>query len=178
MDHLHWVLDGDDVRLAVVVDPPDHGGDGGRLSRPRRPRDEHQPAGLPGQRLGRGRQAELVERGDLGADQADRHAHETPLAVRVHAEAAHALERVADVDLARLPELLGLGVREQLDGQPLRVSGVEGLEGGPVQEPVHADDRGQPHLQVQVAGPGVDHVLQVLSDRHRRSSCRLLGTRP
>jgi hypothetical protein len=103
---LDRVLDRDDVARSALVDRVQHRGDGGRLPRPGRSRDEHQPLWqlhpLP-HSVG---QAEVVEARDPVRDQAQRQRHRSALVVGVAAEARLVLPVEGEVQLSLLDELV------------------------------------------------------------------------
>ena len=110
VQELDRVLDGEDVLLARGVDLVDHGGQRGGLAGARGPGDEHHPAGQGGHLANDRRHAERLERLDHAGDHAERRADGAALQVGVDAHAGGPRDRVAEVDLARVLELLALGV--------------------------------------------------------------------
>ena len=86
----------------VAVDVVDHGGQGGRLPRPGRAGDDHQPHGQVDQALDGRRDAELVEPGDLVGDDAQGHGARVALVEGVAAQAGLVAPAEGEVDLALL----------------------------------------------------------------------------
>src|SRR6202000_1844940 len=107
---LDRVLDGEDVVFAAVVDLVDHRGQRCRLSGARRAGDEDQPTRQAGQLAGGGRHAPGLQGLYHAGDDAEGRADRAALQVRVDAHARGPRDRVAEVDLARVLELLTLGV--------------------------------------------------------------------
>ncbi len=99
VDELDRVFDGDHVGVASLVDVLDHGGQGRGLAAPGRARHEHDPVGRDRDVLEDRGQAHLVDGRGRERDQADHCPHVTSLVKHVDAEARHALDLEAEVDL-------------------------------------------------------------------------------
>ena len=112
VDELDRVLDREDVLRPVAVDLVDDRGEGRRLAGAGRAGDEHEAARVPGEAVQDGRQVQLLERLDLGGDQAEGGADDLALEEDVHAEAGDARHRVGEVELAVQLEVLLLLARE------------------------------------------------------------------
>src|SRR4029077_20105494 len=94
-----------------------------RLTGARGAGDEHEAARPVGEDVKARRDAQLLERLDLGRDQAEGRAKGLTLPVHVHAEAREARDRVCEVDLAVELELLLLLGGENAVEQLLRAAG-------------------------------------------------------
>jgi hypothetical protein len=112
VEELDRVLHGHDVLLARVVDLIDHRGERGGLARARRAGHEHEAARLLGELVDRRREPEVVDRDEVGRDQAEGRADRRALEVGVDTEARVAGHRVSEVDLPVGLELLALVVGE------------------------------------------------------------------
>ena len=106
VQELDRVLDREDVLLAAAVDLVDHRRERGRLARAGRPGHEHEAARLLDELVDDRRQAELLDRLDLGRDQTECGADRGALHVGVDPEAAVRRHRVREVDLPLLLERL------------------------------------------------------------------------
>ena len=152
---------------ARAVDQVDHRGERRRLARAGRAGDEDEAARLRRRVLERRRDAELLERLQLRRDEAEGGAEALALEVDVDAEAREAGDRVGDVDLALVLEVLLLLGREDPVEQPL---GVLGRQPGellePLEVPVHADDRLGADRDVEVGRAARNHVLEQVVDRN------------
>ena len=171
VEELDRVLDGHDVVVARAVDLVDHRRERGRLARAGRARDEDEAARLRREVLEDRRKPELLERLQLGRDQAEGRAEALALEVDVDAEAREAGDRVGDVDLAlRLEVLLLLGGEDAVE-HPLRVLGAEAGElVEALEAAVDADDGLGADRDVQVRGAAHDNLLEQVVDRSRRLS--------
>ena len=128
VEELDRVLDGHDVVVARAVDLVDDGRERRRLTGARRARDEDEAARLLRKLVELRRQAEILERLQLGGDHAEGRAEALALEIDVDAEAREARDRVRDVDLpVDLQVLLLLG-REDAVEQPLGVVSGEARE--------------------------------------------------
>ena len=174
---LDRVLDRHDVLRAGLVDVVDHRGQRGGLARAGGAGEQHDPALLLGQPPDHRWEIELVHGADRErdrpADQRDRPA----LAEGVDAEARQALDRVREVDLPVLFELLQQpGLADHVLHRALGVLGREGLGALDGQElAVHAHHRRSRDLHVQVRPLRLDHPMEGFVDvehrllnRHRR----------
>ena len=107
----------------VLVDRVDHRRERGGLAGAGRARDEDEAARLLDEVVRRGRQAEVVDRLDRRRDQAERGADRGALEVGVDAEARVAGDRVGEVELPLVLELLALVVGEDRVDDLARVGG-------------------------------------------------------
>ncbi len=105
---LDRVLQGDDVRLLVAVDVVDHRGQGGRLAAAGGAGDEDEPLGDLAEALDDRRQRELLEGQDLRRDLAHDRGDAVAVAEDVHAEPRRAGQRVGEVGVVLLRELLAV----------------------------------------------------------------------
>jgi hypothetical protein len=180
VQELQRVLDGHDVAPARAVDVVDHRGQGRGLARAGGAGEQHDPALLLGQRADDRRQRQLVDGLDRDGDGADDQRDRAALAEGVAAKAREAGDRVGEVDLALVGELLQLGgVVEHLPHRSLGVLRRERRQPlDRVHGPVHAHDRSRGHLEVQVGAALIDEVVQaeVQVEAHC-SSNRRLGAR-
>jgi hypothetical protein len=162
---LDRVLDREDVLGALAVDLVDQRGKGGRLTRAGRARHEHEAAGLVGERVEARRDPELLERLDLGRNQAEGRAERLALPVDVHAEAREAGNGVREVDLAVDLEILLLLGREDPVEELLRRLGRQRLDVlQRLQVPAHADHRVRAHRDVQIGRVSRHHLLEQIVD--------------
>ena len=132
------------ITAASVVDLPEPVG----------PVTRTRPRGFVGEVLEDVRKAELLERLQLGGDEAEGGAQALALEVDVDAEAREARDRVRDVDLALVSKMLLLLGREDPVQHPLGVLGGEAREVlEPLELAVDADDRlgADRHMQVRGA---------------------------
>src|SRR5436190_662976 len=136
---------------ALAVDLVDQGRQRRRLTGARRAGDQDEAARLLGQRVQRAGDAELLERLDVGGDQAESCTERAALEEDVDAEARQARNRVREVDLAVDLELLLLLRREDAVEHLVRVLGCE-LRGVLIalQRSVHAHGRRRADRDVQV----------------------------
>src|SRR5207247_5899105 len=100
VEELDRVLDREDVLRPVAVDLVDQRGERRRLTRARRARDEDEPARLLGELVQRRRDAELLERLQLGRDETEGRPDRLALEVDVHTKAGEARDRMREVELA------------------------------------------------------------------------------
>jgi hypothetical protein len=133
---LDGVLHGQDVRLLGLVDVIDERRERGGFSAPGRARDHDQALLVRGKPKDGGRQPQLLDRQDLGRNQAKHRAHAQPAAEHVGAEprgqCGDLVRKVDVVGLLELPLLLGahhfkeqrlvLGVRQFLGKERDQVS--------------------------------------------------------
>ena len=124
---LDRVLDREDVLRAVPVDLVDDGGERRRLTGAGRTGDENEAARLLRQLVQRRRDAELLQRLDLGRDQAKGRPDRLPLEVDIDAEARQAGDRVREIELALDLEILLLLARKDPVEQLLRLLRREGV---------------------------------------------------
>ena len=157
---LDRILDRDDVVLAVLVGVVDDGGERGRLARSRRPRDEHEALAEERGALEDRGQPELVRRDDLRRDLAEDGAAARALHEEVGAEAGHAGDLVAEVDVAGFLEHLDLLLGSDLVQHRPEVLVVERVVLHPLELAMHAEDRRLAGHDVQVGRPGVEHELE------------------
>src|SRR4029450_13866258 len=107
---LDRVFDCQDVLGPLAVDLVDQGCKRRRLAGPGRPGDQDEATRLLGERVQRGRDAELFERLDVGRDQPEGGAKRAALEEDIDAEARETRDRMREVDLAvALERLLLLG---------------------------------------------------------------------
>ena len=112
-------------------------------------------------------QAELVDRGDPGRDDAHDEADRAALLKRVAAEASEALDAVGQVHFLRRLELLRQVRREQRLRESLGVGPLEPLLfAGDHERSVHAHHRVAADLEVQVGRAGGHGDLKKLVDMH------------
>jgi hypothetical protein len=156
---LDRVLDGHDVLFARRVDLVDHRCQRRRLARAGRPRHQHHPARLLRELVHSGRQAEIVDRDDVGGDEAEGRADRRALEVGVDAETGVARDRVGEVDLPVGLELLALVVGEDRVDDLAAVGRRElRIALHPDESPAHADHRWRPGGDVQVGRAAPDDV--------------------
>ena len=181
VEELDRVLDRDDVVVPAGVDLVDQRRQRRRLARARRPGEQHQPARLARELVHDRRQAQLVDRGDLGRDQAERGAERGTLEVRVDPEPRPSGDRVGEVDLPVGLEPLALAAREdRVDDLP-RLGRVERRVVERLELPAHAHGRRRTRGEVQVRGAPVDDLHQDFgevehgcdSDRQRAGASRV-----
>ena len=142
VQELDRVLDRHDVLLARVVDLVDHRRERGGLARAGRAGDEHEAARAARELVHDGRQAELVDRGQLGGDQAEGGADRAALVVGVDAEAGVAGDRVGEVDLPVGLQALALVVGEdRVDDLARVIRGEHGVALERRQTAAHAERR-------------------------------------
>ena len=135
----------------VAVDLVDDRRERRRLTGAGRAGDEHEPARLLCELVQRGREAELLQRLDLGGDQAEGRADRLPLEIDVHAEAGEAGDRVREVELALDLEVLLLLAREDAVEELLRVLRRErGVLVQALDFSTHANDWGRPNGHMEV----------------------------
>ena len=103
---LDRVLDRHDVHGLGLVDVVDHGGERRRLARPGRAGHQDEAAVLVGDRAHGVGQPDLFERGPAEAELPQHHADRAALTEDVDAEPADVGDRVGEVDLAGVVELL------------------------------------------------------------------------
>ena len=103
---LDRILDGEDVALVGLVDVVDHRRQRGRLAGAGRAGDQHQPLLLVAELLQDRRQAEILERHDLGRDGAEDRALAAAAAKDVDAEAGDVAELEREVDIVGFLERL------------------------------------------------------------------------
>ena len=162
---LDRVLDREDVLGALAVDLVDQGREGGRLTRAGRAGDEHEAAGPLGQLVEGRRDPELLERLDLGGDQAEGGAECLALPVDVHTEAREAGDGMREVDLAIQLEVLLLLGREDAVEQLLRDIGRQRRDLlQRLQLPAYAHDRVRAHGDVQIGRVTRHHLLEQIVD--------------
>ena len=125
VEDLDGVLDRHDVDLAVVVDVVDHAGQRRGLAGAGRAGDQDQAAGLHRERGEHRRHAEVVERDGADADAAEDQTGRATGAERVDAEPSDARDRVREVGLVGLLELLDEVLTQHLGDERLGVRGGE-----------------------------------------------------
>ena len=145
------------------------------LPEPVGPGEEDEAARLRRELVERGRQAEVLDRLDLGRDHAEGRSERLALVVGADAEAAEAAHAVREVELpVELETLLLLGGRDAVDQLPRRL----GIEHRCVLErldvTVHARDRLRAGGDVQVGGAGLHGALEKNVDGERKT-CLTLG---
>ena len=99
VEELDRVLHGEDVLGTVPVDLVDQRRERRRLARARGTRDEDDAARLLGQLVQRSRNAELLERLQLGRNQAEGRTDRLALEIDVDAEAGEPRDRMREVEL-------------------------------------------------------------------------------
>ena len=179
---LDGVLEGDDVAALGLVDVVDHGGQGGGLAAARGAGDEHEALGHLAEGLEHGRQRELIEGQHLGRDLAQHRPHPLVVTEHVDAEAGHAGERIGQVGVAVLRELLAVALLERRAHELEHFLGAQGGGVGDGQHlAVDAPVRLVPGREVEVGGPFRHHPLQQLVElgrawlRGRGGGCALLA---
>ena len=157
MQELDRVLDRHDVLPGGGVDLVDHRGERGGFAGAGHSRDEHAAALFERELLEHRRQAELVERRDLGRNDPEDGSELAFAAQDVHAEAAEALDVIGGVVLLELEQvhvvehvIRGQDVRDQ-DGHALL---GQGLELDLLHDPVDPQDRLGIGFQVHVGSAG------------------------
>ena len=120
---LDRVLDGDDVAAGLLVAVADHRGQRGRLARAGAAHHDHQAALGQHDFLQDRRQVQLLERRDLGVDQADHAADVALLHEGADAEAADAGRRDREIAFLGGVEFLGLPVVHDRAHQHRRLLG-------------------------------------------------------
>ncbi len=165
VQELDRVLDRHDVLLARGVDLVDHRRERGGLARAGRARDEHEAARPPRELVDRGREAELVDRGQPEGDQAEGRAERAALVVGVDTEARVPGDRVGEVELPVRLQALAL-----VPGQD-RVDDLAGVRAGELgvflqrrQPAAHADGRVGAGAEVQIGRTAVDDLHQEVSE--------------
>ena len=169
VQELDRVLDRDDVVGAGAVDLVDQRRERGRLTRARRAGHEHEAARLRGELVERGRQAELLERGDRRRDHPEGGREALALVVGVDTEAGEPADAVCEVELlVELEMLLLLGRRDPVDELPHEVGVELGEVGEQLDVPVEADGRQRAGRQMEVGCPQLDGLLEQGVDREQR----------
>ncbi len=154
---LDRVFHREDVARELCVAAVDHRSERGALARARRPHDQQQATLLEDQFAEDGRQVEAGQLRDVLRDEPHDHRVAAPLAHGAHAEAPHAGERHAHVELARFLQLLDAVRRHDLGQQVLRC-----IEGQQLAVDGHAlavdldEDRGVGR-KIDVRGPLFGH---------------------
>ena len=151
VQELDGIFDGNNVVGARGVDAVNHGGERGGLAAARGPRHQRYAAPLLADLVKDFGHEQLVERPNLGGDDAQYHSHVAALLEDVHAEAAEARYAVRHVELSLLLELLLLAVGHHAEGHVQHVFARDARKLRQRRElPVHADVRVVAHLAVQV----------------------------
>jgi hypothetical protein len=167
VQELDRVLDRHDVLVAGRVDVVDHRGERRRLARAGRPGAQDQAALLLADFLEHGGKEELLDREDLGRDDAEHEAHGSALLEDVAPEAPEVGDVVGDVDLEVVLELLFLAGRHDREGHRDRVFLHEAAHVCQRNErSVHADDGESAHFQVEIGRLPLDRNLQQIIDMH------------
>jgi hypothetical protein len=178
VEHLHRVLDGDDVALTLRIDVVDDRRQRGRLARTGEAGHEDQPVPLLGQRRHRGREAQRVEARDAGQHPAEDQADPAPLAERAHPEPPETGDAVHEVALVRLGERLGSAAWDHRGRDALGVFGLDGVERRFAEPPVDPEPGPRAHFHVHV-GCAVFHgeAQQFVQVQHD-ASARCIGGSP
>ncbi len=150
VQHLDRVLDRHDVARLVLVDVVDHRRERGRLARAGRTGDEHQTALLLGQPTADRREPELLHRRDAGQHAPQHETDGSALAEDVDAEASEPGERVGEVGLVVVEELVGPGLGQQCERDPLGVRRRDRLAVPRLEMTVDPEERGRADLDVDV----------------------------
>ncbi len=167
------VLDRDDVKRLGPVDDVDERREGRRLSRSRRPGDEHEASPHLAERADRLWNPERVEYRDLVGNRPERRCHRPALAEDVHPEPAHTRYRVGRVELLLVLEALALARRQDPedhlpDGLVVEYRASLDRSDGAVE----ADAAGHLGREVQVGCPDAHRVTQQVVDVERNIRCR------
>ena len=167
VEELDGILHRHDVLRPGAVDVVDHGGQAGGLSRPGGPGHQDQPPGLVGDGLDDRRKQELLERQDLGGNDPEDQPHRAPLLEDVDAEPPQARDRVGDVDLIVVLELLLLPAAHdgERHGDAVLLDEARQLGQGN-QLSVDADHRMAADLEMEVRGLPFRGDLQQVVDFH------------
>jgi len=162
------VLDRDDVALAVRVGVLDDGRQRRRLAAARGPRQEHEAPRQHGQLLENLRQPQLVDGENRGGDFAEHGADPVFLLEVVAPVAGDARNLVAEVQVARLLDLLPLAGGEDLEEHLAQLVVVERLVGDLFHVAADAQGRGRSGEEVEVGGaPVVLKGKQIVDSCHR-----------
>ena len=165
VEELDRVLHGHDVVLALPVGQVDHAGQGGRLARPGRAGDQHEPPGQAGEAAHLGRDAEGLQRLDLLGDQPEGGPHRVALEVDVEPEPGLARQGVGAVQLLLALQPLPLPLGEDRVDHRLGLGRLEHRVVLQLAEAaVDPDRRLGPGGQVQVGRAQGQHLLQQLGD--------------
>ena len=113
---LDRILDREDVARLVVVAVVDHRRQRGRLARAGRAGDQHEPAFFHHDVEQHRRQAQVLERGNVAAHEADHHRDRAALAEDVDPEVADGAVEVRQVHLELVFELARLLLAHELVG--------------------------------------------------------------
>ena len=149
---LDGVLDRDDVGLPGLVDPVDHRGKGGRLTRSGGAGDEDQAAGAGQQILNRGGKADLIHRKKAARDEAEDESIITFGLENTDAKARAVSKRDGEIG-ASLPLQTIVHMRRQNGTGDL--PGMFGSEGRAVvggHFPRYAEHGGLTHLKMEIGG--------------------------
>ena len=167
VQELDRVLDGHDVTGALAVHDVDHGRQGGRLARPGRSRDDHEPAREPRQIGGDRRQTEVLEVLDLERDHPEDRADRVALHVDVDTEPSPSGQGVRHVELELLLEALAhlLG-QDRVDHALQRTGRERGVLTQALELAVYAHRRRRARGQVQVRSVRLQELPEQLWDRH------------
>ncbi len=160
VEDLDRVLDGHDVHGLGLVDVVDHGRERRRLARPRGAGHQDEAAVLVGDRAHGVRQPDLFERGPAEAELAQHHADRVALTEDVDAEPADVGDRVGEVHLAGVVELLLAVLGDDPVGDRLGLDARERVAVEPRQALGQSDHRRRPHLDVQVGALTGDELFE------------------
>src|SRR5512139_659443 len=160
------VLDGEDVRVLVLVDVVHHRCQRGRLARAGRPGDEHDAARLVRDLLEDGRAVELLQRQHLGRNRAEHRACAILLVEGVDAEACQRGDLEREVDFQRLLVHLALAVVHDVVHHSVHVLVLERRQVDAADVAADADHRRQAGRKVQVRRLVFDGKCQQLRNVH------------
>ena len=179
VQELDRVLDRHDVLVARLVDLVDDGRERGRLPGAGRAGHEHEAARATRQLVHHRRQAELVDRLQLGGDETEGGADRRALVVRVDAEAGETGDRIREVDLPVGLQPLALVVAEDRVHDLTGHRGVELGKSLERRQPASDADRGRrARGDVKVGRVAFHHLREHLGEikrhipPHRPARCR------
>ena len=161
VQNLYRVLDGDDVALTGPVDVVDHGGQRRRLAAARRPGHEDEPPLFVGETPDRLGEVQVAERPGMGTDEPEDHPDRAALAVGVDPEAPEVRDRVREVGLVRLLEMVPRPLLHDLLGDPHHVVCLDDRHIGDASElAVDPHSGRRPHFQVEIGTLGGGQAVQ------------------
>jgi hypothetical protein len=170
VQELDWVLNGDDVLGPRGVDAVNHGGQRGGLAGTGYAGHQRQPALLVADLFHDARHVQLVQRTDLGRDDAQHQSHVAALLEHVHAEAPQPGDAVCHVQLGLLLEFLLLAIRHHAERHVQHLFRRDArLVGERDQFAVHAHVRVIADFQVKVGRLAVNCDSQQIVNMHEQA---------
>ena len=168
---LDRVLDRHDVTRLVLVDVVDHRGERRRLARAGRAGDEHEAALLLGEAAARSAGSPRSSNDGMpGQHAAEHEADGAALAEHVDPEAAEAGERVGEVGLVVVEELVGARLGHERERDALGVGRRDLVAVPGLQVAVDAEERRRADLDVHVGASRSNGLAQQVVEIEQRSS--------